>query len=349
MEAGMTSKLPRVDFVLLEYQQSRGKKFATAYAIEALVVAFLVNIALFLPQELPVLKKQYTLISLVSTPPPVPQHEQPRMVKPIVRTPKVAVEIPEPKLILKLPPKKVEQAKLEPPKPVFKDLAPALVEPKAVKPKAPVQAAGFSEGTGSSAKPTLALPVEKVQTGGFGDPNGVKGTGRADRQVTIARQGSFDLPAGEGYGNGSGGAHGARGVTVSAGFGNGIASGRGQPTSYGKVQQTSFGANSNIPATPRVQPAVAKTTETSVEILSRPKPSYSDEARNLKLEGEVLLAVSFSASGQVQVLKVIRGLGHGLDENAIRAAEQIRFKPALQDGHPVDSTATLHIIFQLAY
>jgi len=349
MEAGMTSKAPRVDFVLLEFQQSRGKKFATVYLVEALVVAFFLNIALFLPQELPMLQRHYTLISLVSTPPPVPQHEQPRIVKPIVRTPKVAVDIPEPKLVLKLAPKKVEQAKLEPPKPIFKDMAPALVEAKALKPKAPVQAAGFSEGTGSSAKPTLALPAAKVQTGGFGDPNGVKGTGRADRQATIARQGSFDLPAGEGYGNGSGGAHGARGITVSAGFGNGVASGRGQPTSYGKVQQTAFDATAAGPAGPRVQPAVAKTIDTPVEILSRPKPAYTEEARNLKLEGEVLLAVSFSASGQVQVLRIMRGLGHGLDENAIRAAEQIRFKPALQDGHPVDSTATLHIIFQLAY
>jgi hypothetical protein len=45
---------------------------------------------------------------------------------------------------------------------------------------------------------------------------------------------------------------------------------------------------------------------------------------------------------------VVRGLGHGLDENAIRAAEQIRFKPASQNGQPTDSTAVLHIIFQLA-
>jgi periplasmic protein TonB len=45
---------------------------------------------------------------------------------------------------------------------------------------------------------------------------------------------------------------------------------------------------------------------------------------------------------------VIRGLGHGLDENAQRAAEQIRFKPAMQEGQPADSTATVHIVFQLA-
>jgi TonB family protein len=54
------------------------------------------------------------------------------------------------------------------------------------------------------------------------------------------------------------------------------------------------------------------------------------------------------ASGKLKVVRVVRGLGHGLDESAIRAAEQINFKPALRDGQPADSTAVLHIIFQLA-
>ena len=69
----------------------------------------------------------------------------------------------------------------------------------------------------------------------------------------------------------------------------------------------------------------------------------------MKLEGEVLLQVLFTATEEVRVLDIVRGLGHGLDENAIRAAQQIRFKPARRDGEPVDSTATVHIIFQLAY
>ena len=48
------------------------------------------------------------------------------------------------------------------------------------------------------------------------------------------------------------------------------------------------------------------------------------------------------------MVKIVRGLGHGLDDSAVRAAEQIRFKPALKDGQPSDSTAVVHIIFQLA-
>jgi TonB family protein len=57
----------------------------------------------------------------------------------------------------------------------------------------------------------------------------------------------------------------------------------------------------------------------------------------------------FLASGTVQVNHVVKGLGHGLDEAAIRAAQQIKFKPALQGGVPVDFPATVHIVFQLAF
>jgi TonB family protein len=62
----------------------------------------------------------------------------------------------------------------------------------------------------------------------------------------------------------------------------------------------------------------------------------------------VLLEVVFESSGKVHVNRVIRGLGHGLDEAAIRAAEEIHFRPAVRDGQPADSTAVLHIVFQLA-
>ena len=67
----------------------------------------------------------------------------------------------------------------------------------------------------------------------------------------------------------------------------------------------------------------------------------------MHLEGEVSLEVVFSASGSVQVLRVIQGLGHGLDQAAERAATQIRFKPGMRGGSPVDTRATIHITFEL--
>jgi TonB family protein len=209
-----------------------------------------------------------------------------------------------------------------------------------------------SFSTGSSATPTIAQAPQKTQTGGFGDPNGIPAKANNGKPVNIAQLGSFDMPAGPGVGNGTGGAKGSRGVIASAGFGSGVAVGDGSGNvnaTRGTVRQGGFGDYEPVSAsqvhakqevvTPRIVPA---------EVIFKPNPVYTDEARKLRIEGEVLLEVVFESGGRIRVLRVIRGLGHGLDEAAARAAEQIRFKPAQRDGQPSDSTAVLHIIFQLA-
>ena len=66
------------------------------------------------------------------------------------------------------------------------------------------------------------------------------------------------------------------------------------------------------------------------------------------MQGEVTLQVRFLASGQVEVLRVVTGLGHGLDEQARHVAENIRFTPAKKNGQPVDHVTLIHITFQLA-
>jgi TonB family protein len=95
--------------------------------------------------------------------------------------------------------------------------------------------------------------------------------------------------------------------------------------------------------------AAGEGAESPVAILDKPRPAYTEEARQLKIEGEVLLDVLFGASGRAHVLRVVKGLGHGLDESAIRSAESIRFRPAMRGGVPVDATAEARITFQLAY
>jgi len=87
----------------------------------------------------------------------------------------------------------------------------------------------------------------------------------------------------------------------------------------------------------------------AAEILSKPRPSYTEEARRLRIEGEVLLEVLFAASGEARVLRTIRGLDRGLDQNAVAAARAIQFRPAKRGDMDVDSTAIVHIVFQLAY
>jgi len=85
-----------------------------------------------------------------------------------------------------------------------------------------------------------------------------------------------------------------------------------------------------------------------LEILEKPQPVYTEEGRRLRIEGTVQLRVVFSAAGEIQVVSVVKGLGHGLDEAAVRAATAIRFRPARRAGRPVDAPAVIQIRFQLA-
>jgi len=85
-----------------------------------------------------------------------------------------------------------------------------------------------------------------------------------------------------------------------------------------------------------------------IEILSKPAPTYTAEARQLGIQGDVALSVIFEATGGIRVLGVVWSLGHGLDQAAQQAATKIRFKPALRFGQPTDFPATLRIEFRLA-
>jgi TonB family protein len=164
--------------------------------------------------------------------------------------------------------------------------------------------------------------------------------------------GSFDMPAGPGQGNGSGGAKGIKGTVASADFGSGVATpGKGDGRSNGKggIATGGFGSQEVAHQGPKIAQVETGPATTPVEITYKPNPVYTQEARDLKLQGEVLLEVSFAANGTLHVNKVVRGLGHGLDEAAVAAANKIRFKPALRYSQPVDSTAVVHVMFQLAY
>ena len=322
--------------------------FLVSYGIQAVVVAIFVWIPLLHPEILERPKPDYHAIELVPTPVPVNHEPQRQLPKPVV-----VAEVEPPPADLRLaaprpvPKPKVEEAPAPEVKMATRKPEPLPPTTAPVIPKPPVRTNVFS--TGSSAPQTIDRPAQKVQTGGFGDPNGVPARTTQARAVNIAQAGGFDMPAGPGYGNGTGGAKGARGVVASTGFGGGVATEGPKNSSRGPVQQAGFG-DADVPAPPTVQsrPAAQADRITPAEILSKPVPIYTEEARAKRIEGEVLLEVVLEASGRIRVLKVVRGLGHGLDDAAVHAAEQIRFKPALKDGQPSDSTAVLHIIFQLA-
>jgi TonB family protein len=121
---------------------------------------------------------------------------------------------------------------------------------------------------------------------------------------------------------------------------------RGSPA--GVVKETGFAEEAAPAAKKREPERPLSPLDHEVEILSRPKPVYTEEARTLRLEGDVVLAVVFEAGGALRISSVARGLGHGLDEAAIDAARKIRFNPARRDGAPVDFAAKLRVVFRLA-
>jgi TonB family protein len=114
--------------------------------------------------------------------------------------------------------------------------------------------------------------------------------------------------------------------------------------------ESGFGAASVArPGSAQPEASVSTRSAAPVEIQFKPLPEYTEEARRRHVEGEVLLEMLFTASGEARMLRVVRGLGYGLDEAAAAAARQIRFLPARRNGSPVDSRAVVHIQFQLAY
>src|SRR5262249_38111265 len=76
-------------------------------------------------------------------------------------------------------------------------------------------------------------------------------------------------------------------------------------------------------------------------ILYREKARYTEEARQNRIQGTVMLTVVFGADGRVHDIRTIHGLSHGLTETSIEAAQKIRFQPAFQNGKPVSVRATL--------
>lgn len=325
-------------FELLPDPEPRWDRISLSAGGQLAFLAFLLLIPQVFPEEMKTALK-FNVVEVmqpvtefpVAPPPPPPRPPKirakvkPPEPKPVELEPKPVVPEPmpvklnpkQPHVFLVLKPE-ARNARTVEAKPV--ELNPVLelvkIEMPTSQPKRPKEDVNVGTlASGSAAQPTLVAPANKVQTGGFGDPNGIAGRGNPNRGANINQAGSPNLPGGPGYGNGTGGANGARGTVAGA-----------------SKKPASAGGGGNSP----------------VSILDRPNPVYSAEGRTLRIEGDVVLEVVFLASGQVKVNAVVSGLGHGLDEAAIQAAKQIRFKPAIKDGQPVDFPARVRIIFRVA-
>ena len=234
------------------------------------------------------------------------------------------VEEPKP-----LPVAPIVAKPVEPPAPLVPKAAPAIERP-IERPEIKPETGLFERTTAARASQAAAA----VTTGGFGN------TAASPRDAAIG-----DVKTG-GFGNTAAAPRGAANGDVKMG-GFGTEAPTTRRVANGEVQTAGFDQRASAPAQPTV--AATKPIDRPVEITFKPTPEYTDEARSARIEGTVSLELEFAATGEVRVLRVVRGLGHGLDEAAQRAALRMRFKPAQSsDGRPVDSRATVHITFRLS-
>lgn len=131
---------------------------------------------------------------------------------------------------------------------------------------------------------------------------------------------SNGIGSGGGIGSGSGGGVGdGRGPGVGAGSGGGVGGGV-------------FHVGGGISAP---------------QAISTPDPDYTEEARRTKTQGTCILGLIVDAEGHPRDIRVVRGLGSGLDAKAVEAVERWRFDPAKKDGKPVNVQISVEVSFRL--
>ena len=159
----------------------------------------------------------------------------------------------------------------------------------------------------------------------YGDPNS-KFAGLSNGPGSGGGQGSG---FGQGQGSGSG-----------TGAGSGSGSGYGSGDGDGNGSGTGSGDGRNAP------PEIKRVTS-PVKIISKPRPGYTDAARTNGVTGSVVLKVTLLANGSIGSITPVRRLPHGLTEQAIAAARQIRFEPKKVNGTPVSVVMTFDYGFTI--
>ena len=125
------------------------------------------------------------------------------------------------------------------------------------------------------------------------------------------------------------------GVSMGNGNGSGIGSGNGNGIGPGSGGNIGGGVR-------RIGGGVSAPV-----ILFQPEPEFSEEARKAKAAGNVLVYLQVGPDGRPKNVRVIRGIGLGLDEKALEAVRQYKFKPAMENGHPVTVEMNVEVNFQI--
>lgn len=99
---------------------------------------------------------------------------------------------------------------------------------------------------------------------------------------------------------------------------------------------------------PPLPPGVSRVGNgvTGPTLISKVEPAYTEEARAAKINGTVVLYIEVDSKGVPQNIRVLRSLEPGLDQNAIYAVSQWRFRPGMKDGNPVTVAAQVEVNFR---
>lgn len=191
-------------------------------------------------------------------------------------------------------------------------------------------------------------PLPQLTNPSLPNPNETQGKIKRDKTDepvgSLAGALSDRLSSGSGTGGGIGNGRGTGvGNGIGTGEGNGIGSGSGNGRGNGTGDGTGDGDGGPPPA-PKPKPVGP--TE-GIKIIAKPRPAYTDAARQNQVTGVVRLRVTFLASGQVGSVAPVSGLSYGLTEQAIAAAKQIRFEPAKVNGVPQTVTKQIEYSFSI--
>jgi TonB family protein len=138
------------------------------------------------------------------------------------------------------------------------------------------------------------------------------------------------------------------GVIAVPGIPKGVPGGTGTGKVQGGGQQVNLGQTTPPPA-PRPAAVASVLPGKTLKVISKPKPEYTAEARQMHIEGVVTIHIRVSPSGAVEVLGVTKPLGYGLDDSAKRAIMATKFEPATDSaGNPITWDGLVNVTFQLA-
>lgn len=98
---------------------------------------------------------------------------------------------------------------------------------------------------------------------------------------------------------------------------------------------------------PSSQSRAADHCQTAPALLHQEEPEYTQKARRAKVQGTVVLHFEVDATGHAVNVQLVRGLGFGLDEKAIKALRKSKFRPGYIDGKPVSCTLAEDFTFRL--